>query len=125
MININFKKSGGLIPVIVQDWKTNEILMLAFMNNEAWEKTKETGKACYFSRSRNKLWVKGEHSGHFQIVKEIYIDCDEDTILLKVDQIGGAACHTGYNSCFFRKIFGNETKIIKDKKVFDPEKVYK
>ncbi|MBI4650692.1 phosphoribosyl-AMP cyclohydrolase [Candidatus Desantisbacteria bacterium] len=124
MINIDFDKSGGIIPAVVQDYGTGEVLMLAYMNKEAFEKTLETGKGYFFSRSRNKLWLKGESSGHVQIVKEILIDCDNDTLLLKVEQIGGAACHTGYNSCFFRKISGEEMKIIKDKKVFDPEKVY-
>lgn len=123
MQKLDFKKMGGLIPVIVQDFKTDEVLMLAFMNQTAWEKTLETGKACYFSRSRNKLWVKGEQSGNIQHVKEIFIDCDEDTVLLKVDQVGKAACHTGYKSCFYRKLNG-KLKIIGEK-VFDPEKVYK
>jgi phosphoribosyl-AMP cyclohydrolase len=99
--------------------------MLAFMNQEAWQKTLETQKAHYWSRSRNKLWLKGEQSGNFQLVKKILIDCDEDTILLKVEQIGGAACHTGYNSCFFRELEGKEFRIFKANKIFDPEKVYK
>jgi len=127
MADINFDKLDGLVPVIVQDYKTDEVLMVAFMNKEAWEKTLSSGKACYYSRSRNKLWLKGESSGNFQIVKEIYVDCDDDTILLKVDQIGCAACHTGYNSCFYRKInpVTSEAVIIKESKIFDPEKVYK
>ncbi|MBI5417490.1 phosphoribosyl-AMP cyclohydrolase [Candidatus Poribacteria bacterium] len=125
MINIDFDKSGGIIPVIAQDWETGEVLMLAYMNKEAWEKTQSTGKAHYFSRSRNKLWLKGESSGHVQLVKEILIDCDNDAVLLKINQIGKAACHTGYNSCFYRKIVNGEEKITKDKKIFDPEKVYK
>ena len=124
MVEINFNKFNGLIPVIVQDYLSNEILMLAFMNKEAWDKTLETQKAHYWSRSRNKLWLKGEQSGHFQLVKKILIDCDDDTILLKVEQIGGAACHTGYNSCFFRELRDGEFRIFKEEKIFDPEKVY-
>ena len=123
-MEINFSKFNGLIPVIVQDYLSNEILMLAFMNQEAWDKTLETQKAHYWSRSRNKLWLKGEQSGHFQLVKKILIDCDDDTLLLKVEQIGGAACHTGYNSCFFRELKDGEFRIFKEEKIFDPEKVY-
>ena len=91
MQKLNFEKLNGLIPAVVQDFESGEVLMLAFMNQEAWEKTLETGKACYYSRSRDKLWLKGEQSGNFQNVKEIYVDCDEDTILLKVEQVGKAA----------------------------------
>ncbi len=92
----------GLIPVIVQDYKDNDVLMLAYMNKDTLRQTIETGKATYWSRSRQKVWVKGETSGHFQIVKELYYDCDGDTILIKVEQVGGIACHTGNRSCFFR-----------------------
>jgi len=109
----------GLIPAIVQDIMSGEVLMLAYMNDEAIIKTIETGRAHYWSRSRKKLWLKGESSGHFQIVREIRIDCDEDAILLLVEQEGGA-CHTGYNSCFYRTING---KVI-GKKVFEPQEVY-
>ncbi len=91
MQKLNFEKLNGLIPAVVQDFESGEVLMLAFMNQEAWEKTLETGKASYYSRSRDKLWIKGEQSGNFQNVKEIYVDCDEDTILLKVEQVGKAA----------------------------------
>jgi len=112
----------GLIPVIVQDEK-GEVLMCAYMNEEAIEKTIQTGKMHYYSRSRRKLWMKGETSGHFQIVKELYIDCDNDTLLFKVEQEGGA-CHEGYYSCFFRKFDGEGFKIVKEK-IFEPEKVYK
>ncbi len=105
MINIEELKfdEKGLIPVIVQDFKDNEVLMMAYMNKESLEKTMEEGKAWYFSRSRNKLWLKGETSGHFQIVKEMYYDCDGDTLLIKIEQIGNTACHTGNRSCFFNK----------------------
>ena len=125
MLNPDFKKSNGLITVVAQDYKTGEVLMVAYMNEEAYKETLKTGRACYFSRSRNKLWRKGEESGNFQEVKDILIDCDRDAIVLKVEQIGGAACHTGYNSCFYTKIDEKgEGKIIKKEKVFDPEKVY-
>jgi len=102
MIQPDFKKQGGLVPAIAQDYKTGKVLMLAYMNEESYKKTLETGNAVYWSRSRNKLWMKGETSGNIQIVKDILIDCDEDTLLLKVEQKGGAACHTGEESCFFR-----------------------
>lgn len=123
MIELDFKKGSGLLPVIAQDYKTNEVLMLAYMNEESWMKTIETGKATYWSRSRNTLWVKGETSGNVQIIKEILIDCDSDSIVIKVDQQGGAACHTGYRSCFYRKVNGDTTEIVGEK-IFDPEKVY-
>ena len=101
---VDFAKSGGLVPAIAQDAATGEILMLAYMNQESFDETMRTSRACYFSRSRNKLWRKGEESGNVQEVVEIRIDCDQDTIVLKVNQVGGAACHTGFRSCFFRKI---------------------
>jgi phosphoribosyl-AMP cyclohydrolase len=107
VISLKFKKIEGLVPAIVQDYETGEVLMLAFMNQDAWDKTLETGKATYYSRSRQELWVKGETSGNFQVVKEILVDCDEDTVLLKIEQKGGAACHTGHKSCFYRKIEKN------------------
>ena len=123
MIKLNFDKMGGLIPAIVQDYKTGEVLMLAFMNQEAWEATLNTGKATYWSRSRQELWVKGQTSGNQQIVREIRIDCDADTVLLKVEQLGGAACHTGHRSCFHKKIKDGSIQII-GKPVFDPQEVY-
>lgn len=124
MIKLDFDKMGGLVPAIAQDAATGEVLMLAFMNAEAWQHTLATGKATYWSRSRNALWVKGESSGNVQWVKEIRIDCDDDTVVLKVEQVGGAACHTGHRSCFY-KILENGEIIIKDKPLFDPEEVYK
>jgi phosphoribosyl-AMP cyclohydrolase len=124
MIIPDFKKLGGLIPAIVQDYQTLEVLMLAFMNEKAWDLTLSTGKATYYSRSRKSLWVKGETSGNIQQVREIYIDCDNDTVLLKVEQIGGAACHTGYKSCFYRKITDSGIEIM-GKPVFDPKEVYR
>ncbi len=124
MIKPDFEKLNGLLPVIIQDYKTDKVLMLGFMNREAWQRTLKTGKATYYSRTRKTIWQKGESSGNIQLVKEILIDCDNDTILLKVKQIGNAACHTGYESCFYRKLKGNKLKII-GKKVFEPKEVYK
>jgi phosphoribosyl-AMP cyclohydrolase len=123
MLEPDFEKGNGLIPAIVQDHKTGDVLMLAYMNREAWLKTLETEKATYWSRSRNSLWIKGETSGHYQVVKEITIDCDADTILLKVQQTG-AACHTGYRSCFYRKITAGSFEIVGER-LFNPEDVYK
>jgi len=124
MNTIDFDKSGGLVPAIAQDADTGAVLMLAWMNREAYEETRRTRRAVYFSRSRNRLWRKGEESGHFQEVREILVDCDADTILLKVHQIGGAACHEGYASCFFRRVEDEGVKVIAEK-VFDPKQVYK
>ena len=124
MIEPNFAKGNGLIPVIVQDAETKEVLMLAYMNRESWEATLQTGKATYWSRSRQKLWLKGETSGHFQIIKAVFIDCDDDTILLQVKQLGGAACHTGHKSCFYRKLSGKDFVVVGEK-IFNPEEVYK
>jgi phosphoribosyl-AMP cyclohydrolase len=115
-----------LIPVIAQDESTGDVLMLAYMNREAYEETLKTGRACYFSRSRQKLWRKGEESGNVQELKEIFYDCDADTLLVKVHQIGGAACHEGYRSCFFRKIDPASGKVQTiGERVFDPAEVYK
>lgn len=116
---ISFKIGEKLIPAVAQDWKTGEVLMLAYMNDEALERTRETSIAHYWSRSRKKLWLKGESSGHFQRVKEIRVDCDQDAVLLLVEQEGGA-CHTGYRSCFYRTIDG---KVVGEK-VFEPDDVY-
>ncbi|MBN2406831.1 MAG: phosphoribosyl-AMP cyclohydrolase [Elusimicrobia bacterium] len=113
----------GLIPCVTQDSGDGRVLMMAYMSRESLQKTIETGKACYFSRSRGKLWLKGEESGNVQIVKEIFIDCDKDTILIKVEQAGECACHKGYRSCFYRKLSGSGWKII-DKIVKDPGKMY-
>ncbi|HIJ79698.1 MAG: phosphoribosyl-AMP cyclohydrolase [Desulfobulbaceae bacterium] len=124
MDTLSFDKGGGLLPAIVQDFASGEVLMLAYINEEAWRKTKETGKAHYWSRSRNKLWLKGESSGHVQLVKEILVDCDADTVVYRVEQLGGAACHKGYRSCFFRQVRDNDF-VINEKPVFDPGEVYK
>ena len=123
MIKLDFNKMNGLLPAIVQDYKTDEILMLGFMNEEAWESTLSTGRATFFSRSRQTLWVKGETSGNIQIVKEIRIDCDNDTVLMIVEQIGGAACHTGYRSCFFKRVREGDVQVIGTPAI-DPREVY-
>ncbi|HNQ18336.1 MAG TPA: phosphoribosyl-AMP cyclohydrolase [Smithellaceae bacterium] len=124
IIEPNFSKGDGLIPAIVQDLESRDILMLAYMNRQAWEATLQTGRATYWSRSRQALWVKGETSGNFQMVKNVFIDCDNDTLLLQVEQIGKAACHTGYKSCFYRKLEGKNFVVVGEK-IFDPEEVYK
>lgn len=123
MIDLNFDKMGGLVPAIVQDVNTGDVLMLAFMNQTAWQATLKTGRATYYSRTRDALWVKGLTSGHIQRVKEIRVDCDDDTVLLKVEQVGGAACHTGYASCFYRRV-GNDGLVTIGEPVFDPKEVY-
>jgi len=121
---LDFEKTGGLIPAIAQDFETGEVLMLAYMNQDAWENTLATGRATYFSRSRRTLWVKGETSGNVQQVKEIRIDCDADTVLLKIEQVGRAACHTGHISCFHRVVSKDGQFKVVGKPVFDPEEVY-
>jgi len=102
-IKLDFEKMNGLVPAIIQDWKTNEILMLGFMNKEAWGKTQATGKVTFWSRTRNELWTKGETSGNFLFVKKVYIDCDDDTLLIKAEP-KGPICHTGEKSCFFKEL---------------------
>ena len=119
----DFTKGDGIVPVITQDAATGIVLMLAYMNEEAYNETLRTGRAVYFSRSRNRLWRKGEESGNVQHVSEIYLDCDADTVLLKVEQVGGAACHEGYQSCFFRQITPEGVNIVGER-VFDPKAVY-
>lgn len=120
----DFAKCDGLLPVIAQDATSGEILMMAYMNEEAYDETLTSGRAVYFSRSRSKLWRKGEESGNVQEVKAIFIDCDDDTLLIQVNQIGGAACHTGYKTCFFRQITPEGVQTIGER-VFDPAEVYK
>jgi phosphoribosyl-AMP cyclohydrolase len=119
----NFEKRGGLVTVVTQDAETGEVLMVAYMNRDAWEKTLASGTACYFSTSRNQLWLKGETSGNVQDVKEIRVDCDGDAVLLKVHQRGGAACHEGYKSCFFRVADQGGWRVVAER-VVDPEKLY-
>ena len=121
---LDFDKAGGLISAIAQDDQTGEVLMIAWMNREAFEETVRTARACYYSRSRGKLWRKGEESGHVQEVRGVFVDCDADTVLLKVRQVGGAACHEGYKSCFFRKLDDGAWRTVAER-VFDPNAVYK
>ena len=124
MVELNFAKSAdGLVPAIAQDWQTGEVLMMAYINEESWKRTLETGVATYWTRSRQKLWVKGESSGNIQTVKEILVDCDEDTVIFKIEQVGDAACHMGYRSCFFRRVDGDELTVVGER-VFDPAEVY-
>ena len=120
----DFSKGGGLLPAIAQDVQTGEVLMMAYMNRESYAETLATGRAVYYSRSRKKLWRKGEESGNVQEVRAVYVDCDRDTILLEVKQIGGAACHEGYKSCFYRQVTPEGLKAIGER-VFDPAEVYK
>jgi len=121
---IDFDKLGGMVPVIAQDHADGAVLMMAYMNREALAETLRTGRVCYFSRSRNKLWRKGEESGNVQELRGLYVDCDADAILVKVHQVGGAACHEGYRSCFFRQVAGEELQVIAER-VFDPREVYR
>ena len=124
MTSLNFQKSpDGLLPAVVQDWQSGEVLMLAYINEKAWEQTLATGKAHYWSRSRKSLWLKGESSGHVQLIRDILVDCDEDTVIYVVEQLGGAACHTGHRSCFYRRLQGEELVVVGEK-VFDPDAVY-
>jgi phosphoribosyl-AMP cyclohydrolase len=120
----DFRKGGGLLPVVAQDAAGGEVLMLAYMNEEAWQKTLESGEVHYWSRSRRELWRKGGTSGHVQKVRSIRLDCDSDAILVRVEQIGGAACHEGYRSCFFRELQDGRVSLCSPR-VFDPEEVYK
>ncbi len=124
MPKIDFAKGGGLVPVIVQDYRSRDVLMMAYMNKEAWKKTQQTGKAHYYSRSRDRIWLKGEESGHFQLVRGTFIDCDNDTLLLQVRQVGEGACHMGYRSCFFRKETKKGWRVVA-RRAFKPEEVYK
>jgi phosphoribosyl-AMP cyclohydrolase len=118
-----FNQPDGLITAVAQDATTGRVLMVAHMNRDAWQETLATGRAVYYSRSRGRLWRKGEQSGNVQRVQEVFVDCDGDAVLLKVEQIGGAACHEGYPSCFFRQVTPDGVRII-DERVFDPENVY-
>lgn len=121
---LNFGKSAdGLLPAIVQDHTTREVLMLAFINELSWQKTLETGTAHYWSRSRKKLWLKGESSGNVQKIRDILVDCDEDTVVFVVEQIGGAACHTGHRSCFHRRLQAGKL-VTEGEPLFDPGEVY-
>ena len=123
-IEIDFNKGNGLVPVIIQNYEDNAVLMMGYMNSEAFELTVKSGQVHYWSRSKKRIWLKGETSGHIQTVKEIRIDCDNDTLLIRVIQSGGAACHEGYRSCFFRRIEGNSL-IIDREKIFNPVEIYR
>lgn len=121
----DFEKAD-LIPVIAQDESSGDVLMLAYMNADAYAETLRTGRVCYYSRSRKKLWRKGEESGNVQELKSIFYDCDADTLLVKVHQVGGAACHEGYRSCFFRQIDPKTQAVtVVGNRIFDPQTVYK
>jgi phosphoribosyl-AMP cyclohydrolase len=125
MVQLDFKKGDGILPAIAQDYKSGKVLMLAYMNSEAYQLTLQTGEAHYWSRTRGQIWHKGETSGNIQVVKEIIVDCDHDAILLKVEQVGGAACHLGYESCFHNKIDKHGVETIIGERIFDPERIYK
>jgi len=124
-IKLDFSKGKGLLPAIVQDHESGKVLMLAYINEASWTKTSETGEAHYWSRTRQEIWHKGGTSGHVQIIREVYADCDNDTVLFRVEQVGGAACHTGYETCFHKSIDRGGRATVVGEKVFDPEKVYK
>jgi phosphoribosyl-AMP cyclohydrolase len=123
MIALDFSKLDGLVPAVAQDWKTGEVLMVAFMNPQSWELTQATGIMHYWSRSRGKLWKKGESSGNVQEVKELRIGCEADSVLARVRQVGDAACHTGYRSCFYRVVEGDELR-VEGERLFDPAEKY-
>jgi phosphoribosyl-AMP cyclohydrolase len=118
-----FDGPDGLVTAVAQDAATGQVLMVASMNRAAWEETLATGRAVYFSRSRARLWRKGEESGNIQHVRAVYVDCDGDAVLLKVEQVGGAACHEGYPSCFFRQVSREGVEVVAGR-VFDPQDVY-
>jgi phosphoribosyl-AMP cyclohydrolase len=122
---LDFNKLDGLVPAVVQDHLSGEVLMVGFMNPEAWQTTLRTGKATFWSRTRQTLWTKGLTSGNVQLVKEIRIDCDDDTVVLKVEQVGGAACHTGHRSCFFKRLTADGNIETVGRPLFDPKEVYK
>jgi phosphoribosyl-AMP cyclohydrolase len=123
-VKIAFEKYNGLVPAIVQDYATGEVLMLGFMNEEALAETQRTRQAVFFSRSRNRLWRKGESSGHLLKVQELRIDCDSDTLLLRVQPIGPGVCHEGYRSCFFRRLENDGTAKLTEDRAFDPDEIY-
>jgi len=122
-VKLDFEKCGGLIPAIAQDHQTGEVLMMAYINEESWQETLRSGYATYYSRSRQQLWKKGESSGHLQIVHDILVDCDLDTVIFKIEQLGAGACHTGHRSCFYRRV-ENGTLSEVEEAVFDAGKVY-
>jgi phosphoribosyl-AMP cyclohydrolase len=123
-MELRFDKGGGLLPVIIQDAGSSEVLMLGFMNSEAFEETRRTGEVVFFSRTRNRLWKKGEQSGHVLKLREMRIDCDSDALLLRVDALGPGVCHEGYRSCFFRRFEADGSASIVEERKFDPVSVY-
>jgi phosphoribosyl-AMP cyclohydrolase len=123
-MDLDFDKLGGLIPAIVQDARTGEVLMLGFMNEEAYEATRASGAVTFYSRSRGKLWRKGERSGHTLRVREVRVDCDADAILVRVDPLGPGVCHEGYRSCFFRRVGDDGAVDVVEDRTFDPDAVY-
>jgi phosphoribosyl-AMP cyclohydrolase len=122
-MKLDFAKADGLVTAVIQDYASNRVLMVGYMNEEAFRKTVDTGYATFFSRSRNKLWTKGESSGHRLVVKEISTDCDRDAVLVKVEALGPGVCHEGYESCFFRRLEGGEWTVV-DTRSYDPSGVY-
>jgi len=123
-LELKFGKSDGLVPAIIQDERTGDVLMLGFMNVAALSETQRTGEVVFFSRSRNKLWKKGESSGHVLKVREVRVDCDADALLVRVEPVGPGVCHEGYRSCFFRSLDADGTATVIAKRAFDPEKIY-
>ena len=123
-VKIDFDKAGGLVPAIIQDHRTGDVLMLGFMNAASLAETHHSGEVVFFSRSRNKLWKKGESSGHVLKVREVRVDCDADALLVRVEAVGAGVCHEGYRSCFFRKIEADGTAKITEERTFAPESVY-
>ena len=123
-MEIDFQKSGGLVPAIIQDERSGEVLMLGFMNAQALAETQRTGEVVFFSRSRNKLWKKGESSGHVLRVRELRIDCDADCLLVRVEPVGPGVCHEGYASCFFRRLEDDGAAKVVEERTFSPDQVY-
>jgi phosphoribosyl-AMP cyclohydrolase len=123
-VNIDFDKAGGLVPAIIQDHRTGDVLMLGFMNSVSLAETQRSGEVVFFSRSRNKIWKKGESSGHVLKVREVRVDCDADALLVRVEAVGPGVCHEGYRSCFFRALEADGNAEITDKRAFAPESVY-
>jgi phosphoribosyl-AMP cyclohydrolase len=122
-MELDYSKLNGMVAAVIQDWKSGRVLMVGFMNDEAFRKTVETGFAVFYSRSRNKLWLKGETSGHKLVVKEISTDCDRDAVLVKVEALGPGVCHEGYESCFFRTLDGAQWR-VSEERTYDPGTVY-
>ena len=123
-MDLDFSKLDGLITAVIQDHKTGRVLMVGFMNEQSWKMTVDSGFATFWSRSRKKLWLKGESSGHKLAVKEIYTDCDKDALVLKCEELGPGVCHDGYQSCFYRKLEGSSEWKVNEERAYDPKAVY-